>query len=115
MASPYNIFMKAELARLKAADPTLEHKPAFKQAAANWKKLSKEQRQEQATIPPQKQNPKELLNELCDADEILQGLNEKLGIDGRASCLQLKAKIDALLEEMQPLFIELNNECYPGL
>ncbi len=30
--------MKEELARLKAANPGLEHKTAFKQAAANWKK-----------------------------------------------------------------------------
>ena len=34
--SAYNVFMKAEIAKVKAADPKLEHKEAFKQAAANW-------------------------------------------------------------------------------
>ena len=34
--SPYNAFMKVELARLKKADPKLAHKDAFKQAAGNW-------------------------------------------------------------------------------
>jgi len=36
--SPYNDFMKEEIARLKAEDTGIEHKVAFKQAAANWKK-----------------------------------------------------------------------------
>jgi hypothetical protein len=35
-ATSYNLFLKEELARLKGADPSLEHKQAFKQAAANW-------------------------------------------------------------------------------
>jgi len=30
--------MKDELARLKAANPNINHKEAFKQAAANWQK-----------------------------------------------------------------------------
>eukprot|EP01136_Pigoraptor_vietnamica_P004601 Opistho-1_new@35102 len=34
--NPYNRFMKEELARLKAANPNIDHKDAFKQAAANW-------------------------------------------------------------------------------
>eukprot|EP00292_Cryptomonas_paramecium_P027098 CAMPEP_0113714852 /NCGR_PEP_ID=MMETSP0038_2-20120614/32885_1 /TAXON_ID=2898 /ORGANISM="Cryptomonas paramecium" /LENGTH=61 /DNA_ID=CAMNT_0000641951 /DNA_START=12 /DNA_END=197 /DNA_ORIENTATION=- /assembly_acc=CAM_ASM_000170 len=36
--SPYNVFMKEELARLKKENPKLDHKEAFKQAAANWSK-----------------------------------------------------------------------------
>jgi hypothetical protein len=36
-ASKYNIFMKNELARIKKADPSIEHKKAFLQAAHNWK------------------------------------------------------------------------------
>jgi len=35
-ATPYNLFMKEEVARIKKADPSLPHKEAFKQAAANW-------------------------------------------------------------------------------
>ena len=31
----------AELARLKQSDPKLDHKEAFKQAAANWSKSKK--------------------------------------------------------------------------
>ena len=30
--------MKEELARLKVSQPTLHHRVAFKQAAANWQK-----------------------------------------------------------------------------
>jgi uncharacterized small protein (DUF1192 family) len=36
--SPYNDFMKVEIARIKAEEQGIEHKVAFKQAAANWKK-----------------------------------------------------------------------------
>ncbi|KAF9352646.1 MAG: hypothetical protein J3Q66DRAFT_338847 [Benniella sp.] len=35
--SPYNKFMKAELAKIKAEKPTLNHKDAFKEVAARWK------------------------------------------------------------------------------
>jgi len=35
-ATSYNLFMKEEIARLKGADLSFEHKQAFKQAAANW-------------------------------------------------------------------------------
>jgi hypothetical protein len=35
-ATPYNLYMKDEVARIKKADPSLPHKEAFKQAAANW-------------------------------------------------------------------------------
>lgn len=35
-ASPYNIFMKNELAKVKKANPSLNHKEAFKVAAQNW-------------------------------------------------------------------------------
>jgi hypothetical protein len=35
-ATPYNLFMKEEVARIKKGDPLLAHKEAFKQAAANW-------------------------------------------------------------------------------
>lgn len=34
--SAYNVFMKAEIAKVKKAKPMLEHKLAFKQAADNW-------------------------------------------------------------------------------
>jgi hypothetical protein len=36
--SAYNQFMKDELARLKVQDKNLDHKQAFKLAAANWSK-----------------------------------------------------------------------------
>ena len=35
--SAYNLFMKTELAKVKRADPKLDHKEAFKVAASNWK------------------------------------------------------------------------------
>lgn len=34
--SAYNIFMKAEIAKVKKAKPDLEHKLAFKEAASGW-------------------------------------------------------------------------------
>jgi hypothetical protein len=34
--SLYNLFMKTELAKVKKADPTLDHKAAFTKAAGNW-------------------------------------------------------------------------------
>lgn len=39
--TPYNLFMKKEIQRVKKNDPTLEHKEAFKQAANNWSKNKK--------------------------------------------------------------------------
>ena len=39
--SAYNLFMKSELAKIKKADPKLDHKEAFKKAAANWSKSKK--------------------------------------------------------------------------
>ena len=35
--SAYNLFMKSELAKVKKAQPTLDHKQAFTAAANNWK------------------------------------------------------------------------------
>ncbi|KAG0352526.1 hypothetical protein BG005_008026 [Podila minutissima] len=35
--SPYNMFMKKELAVVKKEKPTLDHKAAFKEVAARWK------------------------------------------------------------------------------
>lgn len=34
--SPYNVFMKSELTAVKKANPSLDHKEAFKVAAGNW-------------------------------------------------------------------------------
>ena len=34
-ASPYNNFMKTELTKVKKANPSLDHKEAFKVAAGN--------------------------------------------------------------------------------
>ncbi|KAJ3055546.1 hypothetical protein HK097_010154 [Rhizophlyctis rosea] len=35
--SAYNVFMKNELPKVKAANPGIAHKEAFKKAAGNWK------------------------------------------------------------------------------
>ncbi|TPX32531.1 hypothetical protein SmJEL517_g04363 [Synchytrium microbalum] len=35
--SPYNQFMKTELAKVKLSHPNLNHREAFKMAAGNWK------------------------------------------------------------------------------
>ncbi len=35
--SAYNTFMKTEITKVKKANPTLDHKDAFKVAAGNWK------------------------------------------------------------------------------
>jgi hypothetical protein len=37
----YNLFMKDEVAKLKAKDPSLKNQDAFKQSAANWSKEHK--------------------------------------------------------------------------
>jgi hypothetical protein len=34
--SAYNLFMKSELAKVKKANPKMDHKEAFTQAAKNW-------------------------------------------------------------------------------
>jgi len=39
--SAYNLFMKSELAKVKKANPKMEHKEAFSTAAANWSKQKK--------------------------------------------------------------------------
>lgn len=39
--SAFNVFMKAELKRVKKAHPKMDHKEAFKTAAKNWKGSSK--------------------------------------------------------------------------
>jgi len=36
--SPYNIFMKTEIKKVKKNDPKLSHQQAFKKAAGNWSK-----------------------------------------------------------------------------
>ena len=36
--SAYNVFMKTELPKVRAAHSALNHKEAFKLAASNWKK-----------------------------------------------------------------------------
>ena len=38
--SAYNLFMKSELAKVKAKSPELNHKEAFTAAANNWKNSS---------------------------------------------------------------------------
>ena len=35
--SPYNDFLREEIVRIREANPNMEYKVAFKQAAANWK------------------------------------------------------------------------------
>jgi hypothetical protein len=42
--SAYNLFFKAKLAKIKAAEPTIEHKMAFGQAVAGWKVASAEEK-----------------------------------------------------------------------
>lgn len=34
--SAYNLFMQAEVAKVKKASPNLDHKEAFKEAASHW-------------------------------------------------------------------------------
>ncbi|KAJ2000175.1 hypothetical protein H4R26_004741 [Coemansia thaxteri] len=38
--SKYNIYMKTELAKVKASNPGMNHKDAFKTAASHWKTSS---------------------------------------------------------------------------
>ncbi|KAK0522977.1 hypothetical protein OC834_006074 [Tilletia horrida] len=35
--SPYNVYMKSALAKLKVEKPDIDHKARFKLAAENWK------------------------------------------------------------------------------
>lgn len=39
--SAYNIFMKAEIPKVKKSNPKLTHKEAFAKAAGNWQKQKK--------------------------------------------------------------------------
>ena len=39
--SAYNLFMKSELAKVKKANPKMDHKAAFTAAAQNWSKKKK--------------------------------------------------------------------------
>ena len=39
--SAYNLFMKSELAKVKAKNPSLSHKEAFTVAASSWAKQKK--------------------------------------------------------------------------
>jgi len=39
--SAYNLFMKSELAKVKKANPKMDHKEAFTTAAKNWSKNKK--------------------------------------------------------------------------
>merc|ERR1712072_1132499 len=39
--SAYNLFMKSELAKVKKANPKMDHKEAFTAAAKNWSKQKK--------------------------------------------------------------------------
>jgi hypothetical protein len=39
--SAYNLFIKSELAKVKKANPKMDHKEAFTTAAHNWRKQKK--------------------------------------------------------------------------
>ena len=39
--SAYNLFMKTEIPKVKKENPNMNHKDAFKKAAANYKKQKK--------------------------------------------------------------------------
>ncbi|KAG9289181.1 hypothetical protein G9A89_022490 [Geosiphon pyriformis] len=60
MLSPYNAFMKSELPKVKAENPNLEHKAAFKLVAERWKNSP--------------DNPKVYFFSLCPQLLILKGL-----------------------------------------
>ena len=46
--SSYNFFMKAELGKVKAANPAFSHKEAFREVAAQWSALSNDQKAQYA-------------------------------------------------------------------
>jgi hypothetical protein len=50
--SAYNEFMNLEIVRLEAANPGIDRKTAFKQAAANWKIRERSASLSQPTYPP---------------------------------------------------------------
>jgi len=43
-SSGYNLYIKAELEKLKKSNPDASHKERFTNAAVNWKKLSDAER-----------------------------------------------------------------------
>jgi hypothetical protein len=101
-------FMNVETRRLRAIDPALEHKTAFKQAAATWKTMTNEEHQAyNAPVPPTK---KEILDSLCDANGAIRRLILLLLDEGGEKSLQLKEKLEVVDEEMQKMIGELDEE-----
>ena len=49
--TPYNAFMKTELAKVKKAQPTLSHKEAFKAAAGNVSGLVESVKRAVCSVP----------------------------------------------------------------
>jgi hypothetical protein len=52
MASEYNLFMRKELFRLKAAHPKMDHKSIAKQAMQNWKDKEGSSSVIRTSLPP---------------------------------------------------------------
>ncbi|KAI7863250.1 uncharacterized protein EV154DRAFT_534834 [Mucor mucedo] len=52
--TPYNLFMKTELGRVKETTPGITHKDAFKQAAQNWAKSAENPKNKKETAPVEK-------------------------------------------------------------
>ncbi|KAJ2357184.1 hypothetical protein IWW50_002043 [Coemansia erecta] len=57
--SPYHVFFQRELKRIKAENPTMAHKVAFKQAGLNWRKspLNPKNQKDGAQGPSEDQPP----------------------------------------------------------
>jgi len=50
--TPYNLFMKDEVARVKILNPSLDRREVFKQAAAKWTDIKEQRTAKQATKTP---------------------------------------------------------------
>ena len=55
--SAFNLFMKAEIGRVKKANKNLSHQDAFKAAAHNWKKAPKVASKKSSKSYPKKRQP----------------------------------------------------------
>jgi len=102
--SPYNRFMKDEIARVKETQPKLDHKEAFKVSAANWK-TSKEN--------PKRQNESELQRSRLPREPVVP--RQQLTSASSSSSSTLKVREPSPHNKFLPEEMARVNETQPDL
>ncbi|EOD26394.1 hypothetical protein EMIHUDRAFT_205413 [Emiliania huxleyi CCMP1516] len=82
--SAYNVFMKAEVAKVKAANPDLLHRDAFKQAAEGWQASPMNPQNGGERFPETAQEEQAAAETEYPLDEEPLPEGEPMGIDGSA-------------------------------